>query len=450
MGTCHDFIDGELSHAVEVSGEVVNMRIPGSYIIQYDCQDLSGNPANAVTRTVVVEDTTIPEITLLGANVNYVEAGFPYVDGGATATDTLDGDVTQYIWTDGNTVDVNTAWYTKRSCQEIKNQIHTDGGNAQDLSGDYYITTLATGGSSGNAPWVPGNTGTYQRVKVHCLFIYSPALTWYVHSIDGHSQWQSSAPDCASMGLEKVGDAPPAVRTKIHDHLSAISSSLASDISGHPLDEWLCTVKHAGGAEDLGSENDPTYRRYVHKIRESFMTWSQQSVAYLMRNAHEVGESSDNTKATNAEAGHYEIKFHVEDKAGNHAVVKTRSVIVKDTLPPVITLHLKGKLVHTGAGGNLVGISHNRIGGLVANNPQQNTNGIPPVTASNPNGGWPVDAQGIQLPYAQSKTIVGHAGNWMAESATTNGWLIGAVASAVAGVALLGLSAKKSATSVPV
>merc|ERR1712072_1326671 len=220
--------------------------------------------------------------------------------------------------------------------------------------------------------------------------------------------------------------APAEVRTKIKNHLTDISSSLASDISGHPLDEWLCTVKHSGGAEDLGSENDPMYRRYLHQHREDAIgnIWDH--------NTHKVGESSDNTKATNAEAGHYEIKFHVEDKAGNHAVVKTRTVIVKDTLPPVITLHLKGKLVHTGAGGNLVGISHNRIGGLVANNPQPNTNDINP------------------LPYADSKDIVGHAGSWMAESATTNGWLIGAVASAVAGVALLGLSAKKSATSVPV
>jgi len=39
----------------------------------------------------------------------------------------------------------------------------------------------------------------------------------------------------------------------------------------------------------------------------------------------------------------------------------------------------------------------------------------------------------------------------MAEKQTSvNGWLIGAVASAVAGVALLGMSAKKIAVSVPV
>merc|ERR1712072_999942 len=164
--------------------------------------------------------------------------------------------------------------------------------------------------------------------------------------------------------------APAEVRTKIKNHLTDISSSLAGDVSSHDLDEWLCTVKHTGGAEDLGSENDPMYRRYLHQHREDAIgnIWDH--------NTHKVGESSDNTKATNAEAGHYEIK-----------------------------LHLKGKLVHTGAGGNLVGISNNRIGGLTANNPQPNTNGIPPVTNSNPNGGWPTDNQtpAIQLPYAQSK-----------------------------------------------
>merc|ERR1719454_2723604 len=82
--TCSDYIDGVLSHAVEVSGHVVNMRKPGTYVIRYDCQDLSGNQAPYMTRTVVVEDNSCPEITLKGASMNYVEAGFPYVDAGAT------------------------------------------------------------------------------------------------------------------------------------------------------------------------------------------------------------------------------------------------------------------------------------------------------------------------------------------------------------------------------
>merc|ERR1711998_755747 len=78
--TCHDFVDGELSHAVEVSGEVVNMRIPGTYQIRYDCQDLTGNTAEFQYRKVVIEDTISPELSLKGASVNYLEAGFPYLD----------------------------------------------------------------------------------------------------------------------------------------------------------------------------------------------------------------------------------------------------------------------------------------------------------------------------------------------------------------------------------
>merc|ERR1712178_232977 len=112
------------------------------------------------------------------------------------------------------------------------------------------------------------------------------------------------------------------------------------------------------------------------------------------------GKKGDMALISNAEQGKYVIQFHVEDKADNHAAVLYRTVVVKDTLPPVITLHLKGKLVHTG--------DHSQVG---------------------------INLKGKE---------------YMAESATTNGWLIGAVASAVAGVALLGLSAKRSATSVPV
>ena len=46
-----------------------------------------------MTRTVDVVDTTIPVITLIGANPQTIEAGSPYVELGATATDNYDGDI---------------------------------------------------------------------------------------------------------------------------------------------------------------------------------------------------------------------------------------------------------------------------------------------------------------------------------------------------------------------
>lgn len=88
--SCHDFVDGSLSHAVEVSGQVVDMKIPGTYLIHYDCQDLSGNRAETSIRTVIIYDTTAPTITMGGSAENYVEAGFPFQLADTSCDDCLD------------------------------------------------------------------------------------------------------------------------------------------------------------------------------------------------------------------------------------------------------------------------------------------------------------------------------------------------------------------------
>merc|ERR1711959_562756 len=101
--------------AVEVSGQVVNMRIPGTYTINYDC----------------------PRITLVNPDQThvYVEAGFDYNDAGATATDDLDGDLTDHITKSGDSVNTQQSFYSRRSCREIK-QAYSGAQNAY-----YYITT---------------------------------------------------------------------------------------------------------------------------------------------------------------------------------------------------------------------------------------------------------------------------------------------------------------------
>ena len=56
--TASDPEDGDISQAQsQVSGQVVNMSVPGSYLIDYDVQDSAGNDAETVTRTVTVQDT---------------------------------------------------------------------------------------------------------------------------------------------------------------------------------------------------------------------------------------------------------------------------------------------------------------------------------------------------------------------------------------------------------
>lgn len=124
-----------------------------------------------------------------------------------------------------------------------------------------------------------------------------------------------------------------------------------------------------------------------------------------------------------AEVGKYLIQFHVTDNAGNHeCTTRVRTVVVQDTLAPVISLHLAGHgLIHA-SNANDVGL-----------NGQANPAGVPRDTSVGPHYGNP---------------------NLMAEEAAstaTNGWIVGAAASAVTGLALLGYSQRKSTvTTVPV
>ena len=86
--TASDTLDGAI--AVEVDNKV-NAQVPGSYLVSFTATDAAGNAAVEVTRTVIVEDTLRPVITLIGPASVTIEAGSEYVDAGATASDTLDG-----------------------------------------------------------------------------------------------------------------------------------------------------------------------------------------------------------------------------------------------------------------------------------------------------------------------------------------------------------------------
>jgi len=349
--TCKDYVDGVLSHAVEVSGQVVNMRIPGTYKIRYDCQDLSGNSAVHMSRKVVIRDTRKPKLSLLGSNIIYVEAGFPYVDAGCTATDSLDGDITSKVNTDGDTVDTASAFYSRRSCHEIKKTYKGA------KTGEYYITTYST------------TQKKYLRLLVWCDMNHKrTAHTYYV--VDCGKRVVPYGKDdgtCAKVGLKMT-------RWVTRKQKKQAKAKFAK--------KFFTTDKRSTSDDYLCSTNDE--RMDPH-----------------------ITQTATHDQITRAEAGKYVIFFHVSDRAGNKET-KTlkRTVIVRDTLPPVITLTLKKKLIHTSDA------TQRGIGGVRQ----------------------PLKKWGLM---EEAQTSV-------------NGWVIGAIASAVAGVALLGLSTKQTATSVPV
>ena len=70
LATATDNYDIGLTSSIVTSGEL-NLSIVGTYTITYNVTDANGNAAVEVTRTVIVQDTTAPVITLTGdATVN--------------------------------------------------------------------------------------------------------------------------------------------------------------------------------------------------------------------------------------------------------------------------------------------------------------------------------------------------------------------------------------------
>jgi uncharacterized repeat protein (TIGR01451 family) len=90
----------------------VNTHEPGTYEVTYTATD--GGLSTSVTRTVTVEDTAAPNITVNGANPLTVECHSVFTDPGATAHDACAGDfaATASGSVDANTVGTYTITYT--------------------------------------------------------------------------------------------------------------------------------------------------------------------------------------------------------------------------------------------------------------------------------------------------------------------------------------------------
>ena len=86
-----DLVDG---NGTAIASGAVDVMVPGTYEINYNYTDSSGNAAPPVVRIIYVIDTTPPVISLIGdANIT-LEAGTPYIELGAVWSDLVDGNGT--------------------------------------------------------------------------------------------------------------------------------------------------------------------------------------------------------------------------------------------------------------------------------------------------------------------------------------------------------------------
>jgi hypothetical protein len=95
--TATDDKDGNITANIRTSG-AVNNTVAGIYFVSYAVNDKAGN-IDSIVRTinVIAPDTIKPIITLLGNNPDTVMQNKSYNDPGATATDNVDGNITNKI-----------------------------------------------------------------------------------------------------------------------------------------------------------------------------------------------------------------------------------------------------------------------------------------------------------------------------------------------------------------
>jgi hypothetical protein len=92
------YIDSGATYNDDVAGAgsitasgTVNMVVPGSYLLTYNYADPSGNTWVQQTRTVIVQDTTVPLITISGPTNMIVAQWWVYYESWAMWSDIVDG-----------------------------------------------------------------------------------------------------------------------------------------------------------------------------------------------------------------------------------------------------------------------------------------------------------------------------------------------------------------------
>ena len=94
-------VDGVLTDEIVVTGSVDASAV-GTYTLTYNVKDKSGNAATALIRSVDVEDTGAPVITMLGDVTMTLVEGDTFTDPGVTAIDAVDGSLTDDIVVTGS------------------------------------------------------------------------------------------------------------------------------------------------------------------------------------------------------------------------------------------------------------------------------------------------------------------------------------------------------------
>ncbi|WOV93323.1 MAG: DUF2341 domain-containing protein [Candidatus Nitrosoabyssus spongiisocia] len=280
---------------IVIRGDTVDTNTEGNYTITYNSADPSGNNATQVVRTVIISvpDTIPPVITLNGNDVVYVELGSSYSEQNATTDDDSP------IVIRGDTVDTNTI-------------------------GNYTITYHSVDSSGNNATQV--NRTIVVRDTTPPVITLNGASTITLSKNSTYNEQNATTDDGSPIVIR--GDT---VDTNTIGNYTITYNSV--DPSGNNATQVVRTVIIFDGPDIIPP---------VITLIGNATVYVELGSSYSEQNAT-TGDGSPivirgDTVDTNT-VGNYTVTYHSTDSSGNNATQVNRTIVVRDTTPPVITLN---------------------------------------------------------------------------------------------------------------
>jgi len=296
------------------------------------------------------QKTCCPSVTVTGGTeVLWREAGIDYVDAGATATDDLDGDLTDDIVETGLTEDKHlinpSAFYSRTSCREMN-----DTSDFTLNSGYYFLSQKGAG---------------YTRYKAWCAFDHTDGTSYTFRHVGGLDpqvnplDFTAVSAVCNGYHMDAINWTSPTYNnnkayiaagemgTGVRDSIFGLGSSGPLPADAETADVF-CVPKDESAYRDLSDESR-TYNDTIHKAA-GVMVHSNHypDTQHGDGRNHNITANLDLTSPTqpqmyeSSEPGKYIITYTVTDSAGNtQCQMGRRTVILRDTMPPIIALRVK-------------------------------------------------------------------------------------------------------------
>jgi hypothetical protein len=379
--TAFDDYDGDLTSSI-VTVNPVNEDVVGDYTVTYDVTDSNGNSAIQVTRTVHVIDTTIPVITLNGANPLTIEVHTDYIEPGAVVTDNYDTGLTATITgtVDKDTVGTYTLYYNAvdsngNHAAQVTRTVNVVDTTRPIIASHADVTAEATSSSGAIVSYIlPTATDNYDSsVSVICTPVSGSTFGLGENVVDCEATDAHSNKATSSFKITVVDTTSPTLNLPADITQEATSPSgaavsytaTATDLvdgsitptclpasgSTFALGTTLVTCSATDAHGNIGSAS---FNVIVQDTTPPVITLTganpqtlEVKTAYVELGATALdnfdGDISGSIviDATNVNmnlVGTYTITYDVTDAHGNNAVQKSRTVNVVDTTPPVITV----------------------------------------------------------------------------------------------------------------